>query len=135
MFYRATGENERGCAPLGVGQAQAARLCRTVGDHGIVRVFRERKKLLTSGGIAPCPAQTTPGARPPSNSSRARSRRKSTTEGLSSISFSRIASALRCSASASVGLPVLDSRLPRLLWLSASRLRNSVTAGFSAASF
>ena len=50
MFYRATGENQRGCAPLGVGQTQAARPCRTVGDHGIVRVFRERKKLLTSGG-------------------------------------------------------------------------------------
>ena len=50
MFHRATGENQRGFAPLGVGLAQAARLCRTVGDLGIFRVFRERKKFLTSGG-------------------------------------------------------------------------------------
>ena len=41
------------------------------------------------------------------------------TAGLSSASFCWIASALRYSASASAGLPVSDSRLPRLLWLSA----------------
>ena len=56
-------------------------------------------------------------------------------EGLSSTSFCRIASALRYSASASAGLPVSDSRMPRLKWLSARRLRNSVTAGLSSASF
>ncbi len=47
----------------------------------------------------------------------ARPKRKSVTAGLSSASFRRIASALRCSASASVGLPVCHSRMPRLLWL------------------
>ena len=57
------------------------------------------------------------------------------TEGLSSTSFCRIASALRYSASASAGLPVFDSRMPRLKWLSARLLRNSVTAGLSSASF
>ncbi len=40
--------------------------------------------------------------------------------GLSSASFCRIATALRYSASASAGLPVFDSTLPRMLWLSAS---------------
>ena len=54
---------------------------------------------------------------------------------MSSASFCRIASALRYSASASDDLPVFDSRMPRLLWLSARRLRNSVTAGLSSASF
>ena len=41
----------------------------------------------------------------------------------------RIATALRYSASASAGLPVLDSRTPRWKWLSARSKRNSVTAG------
>ena len=50
MFHRATGENQRGFAPLGVGLAQAATLRRLVGDRGIFRIFRERKKFLTSGG-------------------------------------------------------------------------------------
>ena len=57
------------------------------------------------------------------------------TAGLSSASFCRIASAVRYSASASVGLPVFDSRTPRLLWLLARPSRNSVTAGLSSASF
>ena len=56
-------------------------------------------------------------------------------EGLSSTSFCRIATALRYSASASAGLPVLDSRMPRLKWLSARPLRNSVSAGLSSTSF
>ena len=50
MFHRATGEDQRGFAQLGVGLAQAATLRRLVGDRGIFRIFRERKKLLTSGG-------------------------------------------------------------------------------------
>ncbi len=50
MFHRATGENQRGLAPLGVGLAQAATLRRLVGEPGIFRIFRERKKFLTSGG-------------------------------------------------------------------------------------
>ena len=33
------------------------------------------------------------------------------------------------------GLPVIDSTLPRSMWLVARPLRNSVTAGFSSASF
>ena len=47
----------------------------------------------------------------------ARSLRNSVTAGLSSASFCWIASAVRYSASASDGLPVCDSRKPRLLWL------------------
>src|SRR4051794_30034487 len=50
MFHRATGENQRGFAQLGGGLAQAATLRRLVGDRGILRIFRERKKFLTSGG-------------------------------------------------------------------------------------
>jgi hypothetical protein len=65
----------------------------------------------------------------------ARRLRNSGTVGLSAASFALISSARRCSASASVGLPVSISREPRLLWLLARRLRNSVTAGLSAASF
>ena len=48
----------------------------------------------------------------------ARRLRNSVTEGLSSASFCRIATALRYSASASAGLPVSDSRMPRSRWLS-----------------
>ena len=45
---------------------------------------------------------------------------ESVTAGWSSASFCWIASAARNSASASAGLPVFDSRMPRELWLSAS---------------
>ncbi len=57
------------------------------------------------------------------------------TVGLSSASFCPIASALRHSASASADLPITGSRLLRLLWLFARRLRNWVSAGLSSASF
>src|SRR5262249_1462151 len=50
MFNRATRENQRGFAPLGVGLAQAATLRRLVREQGIFRIFRERKKFFASGG-------------------------------------------------------------------------------------
>ena len=57
------------------------------------------------------------------------------TAGWSSASFCKSASPLRCSASASAGLPALSSSNPRTLWLIARLLRNFVTAGLSSASF
>ena len=59
---------------------------------------------------------------------------ESVTAGLSSASFCWIATARRYDSSASTGLPVCDCRMPMLLWVSARRLRNSVTAGLSSAS-
>src|SRR5437868_15140062 len=50
MFHRATSENQRGFARLGVGLAQAATLRRLLGDREIFRIFCERKKFFTSGG-------------------------------------------------------------------------------------
>ena len=46
-------ENQRCFAQLGVGLAQAATLRRLVGELRIFRIFRERKKFLTSGGKFP----------------------------------------------------------------------------------
>ena len=57
------------------------------------------------------------------------------TVGLSAASFTRRAIPARFSDSASFIRPVFESRMPRLPWLSDSRRRKSVTAGFSAASF
>ena len=49
-ILRATGENQRGFAPVGVGLAQAATLRRPFGDPGIFRIFRKRKDFLASEG-------------------------------------------------------------------------------------
>ena len=48
--------------------------------------------------------------------------------------FPMIASAARYSASALAGRPVVESRTPRLPWVTARRSRKSVTAGLSLAS-
>ena len=59
----------------------------------------------------------------------------SVTEGLSSASFWRIASARSYDRSASAEWPVAICRMPMLLWLAARLFWNSVTEGLSSASF
>ena len=111
-ILRATGENQRGFAPLGIGLAQAATLRRPFGDRGIFRIFRQRKDFLASGGkLLVLPEPRLEGRYPQIVEDRPA--RRPMSEGLSSTSFCRIATALRYSASASAGLPVFISRSPR----------------------
>ena len=138
-------------AELGLRFRRLARLRQQVGE--VVVAVGQAASEVGDGGVvvgqllqrarAPCGARSPPPTACPSPTARcrgwcglsARPLRNSVTAGLSSASFCKSASALRYSASASDGLPVSHSRMPRLLWLLARSARNSVTAGLSSASF